>query len=97
MDPREEFCGEWPASTRLASPPLHATVQAACSTPAGLLVGFGTCPAAFLPSPRTYTIALESAEKLRSDNSWPSSSLYFVICLVAKPGPSATQIFRRPS
>src|SRR5207249_11943041 len=94
--PRGEICGEWPASTRLGSPPLHATVQTACSVPAGLLVGFGTWPAAFFPSPRTKTTVSESAEKLRSDNSCPSSLLYSVSCLAVNAGPSATQTLRRP-
>src|SRR5919108_181289 len=96
MVPREETSGEWPASTRFASPPDHAIVQSACSAPVGLLVGFGTCPAAFLPPPRTYTRALASEEKRSSESSWPSSSLYFVSWRAAKLGASATQMFRLP-
>src|SRR5437879_7250141 len=53
MVPREETSGELPASTRLGSPLVQVTVQTACSAPAGLLVGLGTCPAAFFPPPRT--------------------------------------------
>src|SRR5215467_15033443 len=96
MVPREETSGEWPASTRLGSPPCQAIVQTACSAPAGLLVGFGTCPAAFLPPPRTYTTTLASEEKFSEESSWPSSSLYLVSCRAANPGLSATQIFRLP-
>src|SRR5215472_1571848 len=96
MVPREEMSGEWPASTRLGSAPVHATDQTACSEPAGLLVGLGTCPAAFFPPPRTYTIVLPSAEKLSSESSCPSSSLCLVTCRAAYPGASATQMFRLP-
>ena len=43
--PVAETAGEWPASIFLGSPPLQAMDQTACSTPAGLLVGLGNCPA----------------------------------------------------
>src|SRR5579859_1404362 len=92
----DEMSGEWPASMRLGSPPDQAIVQTACSAPAGLLVGLGTCPAAFLPPPRTYASALASEEKCKAESSWPSSSLYFVSWRAAKLGASATQMFRLP-
>src|SRR6266480_1674920 len=96
MVPRVETSGEWPASIRLGSPAAQGTVQTACSAPAGLLVGFGTCPAAFLPPPRTYTNVFSSEEKLSEESSWPSSSLYLVSCRAANPGACATQMFRLP-
>src|SRR4029077_10936081 len=97
MMPFAEIFGESPASTLLGSPPPQEMLQTVCSVPAGLLVGLGNCPEAFLPSPRTYTITLPSTEKFNSEIGSPSSSRYAVSLHALKDGPSATQMLRLPS
>ncbi len=73
--PLGDTAGEWPSPIRRGGPPVAATTQTACSTPATALCGFGYSPLRFAAPPRTYTIAFASGAQRRSVISWPSSSV----------------------
>src|ERR1700677_2538723 len=94
--PCEEIFGECPSSILRGSPPLNSIAQTACVAPAGLLVGFGDCPAEFFSPPRVYTTVSPSSEKLTWLSSCPSSCKYEVSRRASHFGASATQMLRLP-